>query len=454
MVKLVKRLTLVEALGLSLAIVAPTVTAAFNITLVVQSAGPAAPLAFAIAAVATVLVALSFMAFTHRVAHAGSAYAYITHTFGSRMGFAAGWALLLTYLCFGTGFAALVGNFTSAALKGLGIHAGPLGWIAIGLAAMLVAWWLAFQDMRLAGRLMLALEGFAVVAIIGLCIAILRKVHPGVEQSIASFRPSQEFGGWVGLGFGMVFSILSFSGFEGAATLGEEAVSPRRSIPVALFGSGLDCALFINVDSYCEVIGFGPEGLRDLAKSEAPLDELSLRYVSPRLSIALDLAAAITCFSGVIGTIAASGRVLFALGRAGLSRRLAEVHPVHRTPATAIAVAAICNIVPFLLWGPFVGAGNYYSYTSTIAVLSLMLIYIGVGGAEVVEARRERRLAWSATCALGPLLLLWVLYRNVYPAPEYPNNLWPYVTLAWIGGAWIIIRLRPAVGRAPLPEYH
>src|SRR3974390_407273 len=100
MVKLLARLTLVEALGLSLAVVAPTVTAAFNITLVVQSAGPAAPLAFAIGTVATVLVALSFMAFTHRVAHAGSAYAYIAHTFGSLPGFLAGWALLLTYLCF------------------------------------------------------------------------------------------------------------------------------------------------------------------------------------------------------------------------------------------------------------------------------------------------------------------------------------------------------------------
>ena len=53
------------------------------------------------------LVALSFMAFTHRVAHAGSAYAYIAHTFGSRMGFVAGWTLLLTYLGFATGFAAL-----------------------------------------------------------------------------------------------------------------------------------------------------------------------------------------------------------------------------------------------------------------------------------------------------------------------------------------------------------
>ena len=450
--KLVSRLTLLEALGLSLAVISPTVTAAFNITLVVQAAGPAAPLAFLIGAVATAAVALSFMAFTHRVAHAGSAYAYIAHTFGSRLGFVAGWALLLTYLCFGTGFAALVGSFAGAALKGFGIRVGS-GWLAIGFGSMLLAWWLTYRDMRLAGRLMLAVQGVAVIAIIGLCVAILRSVHPNFAQSAASFRPSADFGGWEGLGFGMVFSILSFAGFEGAATLGEETINPRRAIPIALFGSVLLCALFFVFVSYCEVIGFGAAAVHDLAKSAAPLDDLSVRYVSPHLAIALDLLAATTCFAGIIGTISAAGRVLFALGRAGLSPKLAEVHAVHGTPAPAIAVAAILTIMPFVLWAPFAGAGNYYSYTSTIAVLALILNYIGVGGAEVVEARREGRLAWPLACALGPLLLFWVLYRNVYPAPEYPNNLWPYLTLMWVASAWLVMRLRPAVTKAPLPDY-
>src|ERR1700677_965851 len=151
------RLSLPEAIGLSLSVISPTVTAAFNITLVVQAVGEAAPLVFVIGMVAMALVALSFMAFTRRVAHAGSAYAYITHTFGSRAGFIAGWALLLTYLGFGTGFAALVGSFTTAAFNDLGLNTGRSGWLAIGIMALLLAWRLAYQDMRLAGRLMLAL---------------------------------------------------------------------------------------------------------------------------------------------------------------------------------------------------------------------------------------------------------------------------------------------------------
>jgi amino acid transporter len=437
---------------MSVSVICPTVTAAFNVALVVQAAGPAAPLAFAIGTVAMVLVALSFMAFTHRVANAGSAYAYISHTFGNRLGFIAGWSLLLTYLGFATGQAALIGSFTAAALKGLSIDIGA-AWLGIGGGAMLLAWWLAFRDMRLAGRLMLGLEAAAMAGVAALCVSILIQVRPGMLQTAASFQPSASFNGWSGLGFGMVFCVLSFGGFEGAATLGEETRNPRRNIPIALLFTVIASGLFFTFVAYCEVVGFGAGGIKALGNSQAPLDDLALRYATPRLAIALDLAAAVSCFSGMLGPLAAAGRVLFALGRGGLAPRLAGVHPVHGTPAPAIALAAILVIVPFLLWAPFVGAGGYYSYTSTIGTLALILVYISVGAAETVEAWRELRPIWSATCVMGPVLLLWVLYRNIYPVPEFPNNLWPYVALAWVVGSWGLIKLRPALASAPLPDY-
>ena len=452
MTSLVQRLSLPEAIGLSVSVICPTVTAAFNITLVVQATGPAAPLAFVIGTIAMVLVALSFVAFTHRVAHAGSAYAYISHTFGSRMGFIAGWSLLLTYLGFATGQAALIGSFTAAALMGIGIDIGS-GWIAIGAGAMLLGWWLAYRDMRLAGRLMLGMEAVAMAGILVLCAIILSAVRPSIEDTVATFRPSPGFNGWTGLGFGMVFCILSFGGFEGAATLGEETRNPRRNIPIALMFTVLASGLFFTFVAYCEVIGFGAAGIKNLAKSEAPLNDLALRYASPRLAIALDLAAAISCFSGLLGPLAAAGRVLFALGRGGLAPSMGEVHPVHGTPAPAVSLSALLIIVPFLLCAPFVGAGNYYSYASTIGVLALILVYISVGAAETVEAWRETRPLWSITCVLGPVLLLWVLYRNLYPVPESPNNWWPYLVLAWVVASWALLKARPSLASAPLPDY-
>jgi hypothetical protein len=66
---------------------------------------------------------------------------------------------------------------------------------------------------------------------------------------------------------------------------------------------------------------------------------------------------------------------------------------------------------------------------------------------------RDRRLAWSAACTVGPILLLWVLYRNLYPVPEFPNSLWPYAAFVWLTASIALMRLRPRVAATPLAEY-
>ena len=399
---LVARLSLPEAVGMSLSIICPSVAAAFNVTLVAQAMGPAAPLGFAIGTLAMALVSVSFMAFTHRVAHAGSAYAYIAHTFGKRMGFTAGCALLLTYVTFTTGMAALVGSFLAEALKGLGFAVGR-AWMYIGAASILLAYWLARRDMRLAGRLMLLLEASVVMAIIGLCVRILFEVQPTAADTAAAFTPAASFHGWSGVGFGMVFSILSFAGFEGAAVLGEETHNPKRNIPLALFATVIGSGLFFVFVSYSEVLGFGVHGIRGLATSEAPLNDLALRFASPRLAIALDVAVAASCFSSVLGPLSAAGRILFAIGRGGLSERLAAVHPVHGTPGGALAATMLFSLVGYAFWAPFINAGDYYSYTSTIGVLALILVYIGVGAAEMgrIVARAAHPLVGTVCARAG-----------------------------------------------------
>jgi amino acid transporter len=145
---------------------------AFNVSLTAQVAGRAAPLAFAIGTVAMIIVGLSFVGFTRRIAHAGSAYAYDGHTFGRRCGFIAGWTLLLTYLAYAAGVSALVGNFLQAAVQNCGLDLASL-WVVIGVGAIVLATYRAYRDMGIAAWLMLALEGLSVLAILlsGLIVA-------------------------------------------------------------------------------------------------------------------------------------------------------------------------------------------------------------------------------------------------------------------------------------------
>ena len=166
-----RKVGLPQAVALFLSIVGPTMAMAFNVSPVVRAAGRAAPLAFVIGTIALDTVALSFVSFGKRVAHAGSAYAYIGQTFGWRWGFVAGWTLLLTYLTYAAGVSALVvATFFRRLQQNSGIQFKGL-WLAFSLAGLL-AGFCVYRDVRLAGWLMLLLEGISVFAILSLSVAV------------------------------------------------------------------------------------------------------------------------------------------------------------------------------------------------------------------------------------------------------------------------------------------
>jgi amino acid transporter len=446
MAQLRRNLGLIEAVGLSLSIIAPTMAMAFNVTLAVRAAGRAAPLAFGVGTLALAIVGLSFVAFARRVAHAGSAFAYITREFGPRAGFVTGWALMLTYLAYGTGTAVLVGNFLDAALANYRISAPGL-WIASSIVTIVVATVLAYRDMRLAARLMLALEAISVFAIIVLSVIVLHAVGARGGLSAAPFVPDPRLG-WSGVGYAMVFAVLSFAGFEGAATLGEETGNPNRAIPIAVLGTVILAGIFYVFASYVQVVGFGLGKMNALAHDSAPLNTLALQFGSQKFATLLDFAAAVSAFSCVLGSVSAASRMLFALGRAGLAPSLGVVHEQHGTPGVAVLSVGAIGVAGVVLWAPLSGAASYYGYMGTIGTLALILVYMGVTIAEALDAARARKTLWAAFGVMGTIILLWPLYNSVYPVPAYPGNLWPYVVIAYLIAGLGLLGMRPGLERA------
>ncbi len=446
-----KNLGLLEAVGLSIAIIAPTLAMSFNVSLAAQVAGPAAPLAFAVGTAVVLVVGLSFVLWSRRLAHAGSAYGFITHAFGKRWGFLAGWALLLTYLTYGAGSSAMVGNFVEAAARTAGVPASNL-WLGISVAGVAAATLLACLNMRLAGRTMLALEGVSLLAVVVLAVLILMKTAAIQGLTLRPFTPSATHNGWAGVGYGLVFAVLSFGGFEAAATLGEETNNPRRNIPIALVGTLLLAGTLYVVICYAQVVGYGLENTQALANDPAPLDTLALRYASRGYAIALDLAAALGAFSCVLGSVSAAGRMLYALGRAGLAPIAGRTHAKRGTPANAIVTAGAVCFLGLLAWARGTGPGAYYGATGTIGTLAIILVYMGVAWAQARDAgKRGQSVGWLLG-ALGVMLLCWPLYNSVYPVPAYPGNLWPVVLVAWLGGGALLLKMRPALAREGLTE--
>ena len=85
------------AIGLSVALMAPSMAANINPQGGAAYAGRAVPLTFLIAAVGVLLVAYSFVRLTQYFHHSGSAYAFVGATLGPRAGVVAGWGMLGTY---------------------------------------------------------------------------------------------------------------------------------------------------------------------------------------------------------------------------------------------------------------------------------------------------------------------------------------------------------------------
>jgi amino acid transporter len=108
-------------------------------------------------------------------------------------------------------------------------------WWIFSLAAMAIVFGLSVRSIKASVNIDLALLGIEVVIFLVLAVAAIS--HAGSGNTAAVFLPSSSPTGFSGVGLGVVFGILSFIGFDAAATLGEETRNPRRNIPLAVAGA-------------------------------------------------------------------------------------------------------------------------------------------------------------------------------------------------------------------------
>ncbi|WDL98602.1 APC family permease [Alicyclobacillus sp. ALC3] len=433
-------LSMVEVLALSVSIVAPTMAMAFNTAPAAGAAGASVPLSFLVGTIAMLLVGVSFFEFSKRIPHSGSVYAYNAQGLGPKTGFVSGWALTATYFAYAAGCAALFGNFANVFLLHFGLHVPEWLLVFVGMA---VVWFFSYRDVRLSTRAALLLEGISILVVLVLCFVIVGK---GGNAGNTAVPFSMGSVGLSGVGAGMIFAVLSFAGFEGAATLAEEAKNPHRAVPLAIYGTVIAAGIFYVFVSYSEVIGFGAGHVAKLAGSSAPLDTLASSYIGSAMGTFVDFAAMISAFACSLGSANAASRMLFALGRDGaLPRFLSRVHDRHGTPHVAVNTISILGVVLYLIIGLPAGASNFYAYFGTIGTFTLLVAYLLINVAAIRYFGKRKSAGYYSVVrhlivpVVGFIVLLWPIYGNIYPVPSFPYNLFPYIALAWIVIGIIII---------------
>jgi amino acid transporter len=439
--KLRPQLGVIEAMALSVGIMAPTAAMALNGSLAASITGTAVALAFLGAVITIGLTSFSFIEFSRQFAHAGSVYVFNGKSFGARMGFLSAWALLLTYTAFTVASTAEVGLFFQTFLGIIGV---TIHWIFPALVAAALIWFLAHREVRLSTRMTLVVEGVSVLLILVLAAVILAR---GGAHGL-SFTPFQiPKAGLSAVGLASVFAFLSFAGFEGAATLGEETGNPKRAIPRALIIAVLFTGSFYILISYTQAVGFGLDdnGVGAFAGSTSPLVDLAKTYLGTSMAVVISLGATVSAFASALGTGLAASRLLFALGRDGFGpSALGRVHPRYASPYMAVAVVMSIAIVFDLILVEQTGA-NVFAYAGTVGVLSLLLVYLAtqVGAIKLFWGLGRWRGPQLAIPVVAIAAIAYTLWSNLSPVPAAPLNYFPYGVLAWIVVGVVIVLVSP-----------
>src|ERR1700730_6075453 len=163
-----RSLSVWAAVGLSVALMAPSMAANINPQASATTAGRAVALTFLIAAVGGLLVAYSFVRLCQYFHHSGSVYAFVGATLGPRTGVVAGWGLLGTYTFYAVVTSAADGLFGTAFLPAEGNCNNPPPWapfvlLAVALALALL---LAVMPVRRGAGVLLSVEGTTVALIL------------------------------------------------------------------------------------------------------------------------------------------------------------------------------------------------------------------------------------------------------------------------------------------------
>jgi amino acid transporter len=442
-------LSFIEVVSQSVANIAPSATPALIIPAVFAITGGGLWLAYAFSTIALLLVTYHINQFAQRSASPGALYTFVAQGMGPTWGVISGWSLVIAYLI--TGAATLCGaaNYVGVlvhALTGFALSL-PLTLVAM-IAVAAGAWYLAFKDIELSTKFMLALEFFSVGIVLLLAIAFFAKtgrVYDAAQFSLANASPKAMLQG-------LVLAFFSFVGFESATALGHEAKDPLRSIPRSVLVTVLAVGAFFTFMSYTLVDAFQGQSI-SLGQSNAPLTMLSQLAGIPFLGTLFAAGATVGFFACALACINAGARVIFSMAKHGLIHAsAAATHEVHSTPHVAVNIAAaIVLLAPMGLLLSRVALLDAFGYLGSVATFGFLFAYILVSIGSPLFLRKRGEL--SATAVIMSVLSIAMLaiatVGSVYPVPAAPSSYLPYVFLGLLAlglarFAYLRVR-RPAV---------
>ncbi|HLX55902.1 MAG TPA: APC family permease [Ktedonobacteraceae bacterium] len=429
-------LTVPNGIALAAAAMAPVIAVVLNAPAAGPSAGAALPLSFLLAFIACLLVGNSVIQFARKLPSAGSFYTFNTYGLGKTAGFFTGWLFVIGYAILAPGLFTALGAFAQDYVTR--VFGANVPWWIFSLVGMAIVFALSIRSIK--ASVQVDLTFLVIEVIVFLVLAVIAIAKGGSGNSLSVFTPAASPTGFSGVGLGVVFGILSFIGFDAAATLGEETKNPRRNVPLAVGGALIFVGVFYVIIMYALTAGYGLVHAGNYAaflKDANPIVTLAHNN-APWLEQIIDLAAITGIFSCFLAVHNTTIRIIFSMGRDRvLPGVLGLVHSRWFSPYTAIFAQTIFTLVIGFAAATWLGPGatGAYGFTGSIGTIAIVIVYMlcDIALIRYFFSLPERNWFFHIVVPiLGIAALAYPLWSVAQPGQSYPYNLVPYIVLGWI----------------------
>lgn len=387
-------------------------------------------LAYLIGMVGMIFTALSYARMSEAFPIAGSVYSYAQRGINDKIGFIAGWIILLDYIFVPT----LIYLVGVAALQGILPGVPGIVWLIffIGINTLL-----NIVGVKISAKAINAITLIILCVLVLFVIMGIIAVANGVNGAEFSFKPlydREHFSLELVMG-AVSLAVLSFLGFDAISTLAEESKGKRTDIGKAMIFSLIAVGLlFIAQTWVASLIHPNYNDFENLDIAFYVVAEIAggpwLKWVT-----ALSMALAFGIADALVFQAAIS-RLLFSMARdKKLPSFLGKVHPKYQTPYTSTILVAIVSLIVATVFSSQLG--NLTSLVNFGALTGFILLHISVINYYIRRKKSKNYFSHLILPLIGLLIIGYVWYSLDSTAKTF-GSIWIVIGVVYM----IIMQIR------------
>jgi APA family basic amino acid/polyamine antiporter len=327
--------------------------------------------------------ALTYAELAASMSEAGGEYVYLREAYGPFFAFLYGWTQLFvgksgSIAALATGFFYYLANFypslerTLYESSWLEIRLGQLAAIAVILSLGI----LNYFGVKWGGGVQVAVT----IVKVGCILAIILAAFSSINGNPANFSTSvPAASGVTGFFAAMVAALWAYDGWNNVTMVASEIKRPQRNLPLALAaGTALVMLLYLATNAAYFYLLSADE----VAASDRVAGAAMSKVFGSAGAAAVSIAAMISMFAAINGSILSGSRVPYAMARDGFFFRIiGAVHANFHTPAASILTLSG--------WSALLVLSGRYEQLFTYVIFATWIFY-ALATASVIVLRRRR----------------------------------------------------------------